>query len=144
MLYEVITFLLFLQRRHLWILPAISLDGEIADIIRQYVDGYFRPVRQRNRPFDDILQLSDIPRPAVLTEQLHWFFVDILNIFVHGFTFLRQKVMCQKRYVAVPFGQRRKFYGNNIQTVKQILSEVTFFHILFEIAMGGGNETYIV
>ena len=49
----------------------------------------------------------------------------------------------QHRDVFAPLTQRRQAQANHVQTVKQVFTEGTFLHPLFQVLMGGCNHPHI-
>lgn len=92
------------------------------------------------RALDDILQLTDIPRPVVGLcpfELAHWQFrpLDVQPIAA-----LLEKVLDQLGNVVAAVAKRRRRNGEDSQPVEQVQAETVFDHLLLKVAIGGGND----
>src|SRR5262249_50280344 len=97
-------------------------------------------LRQYNSAFDDVLQLPDVPGPAVLFQGLERIEGDARHLFAGLFGEFFQKMMGQQRGVVFALPERREREGDDVQSVEQVLAEGLGLHLLVEILVGGGEH----
>ena len=113
-------------------------------MLRQIFFGEDIFARNRHRMLNDIFQFSNIPWIGMI-HQLHaahrWKF---LRLFLSWDSAnFRRKVMRQRGDVFLPLTQRRHDHLHNIEPIKQIFPETSFFHFLAQVLVGRGNHSYI-
>ena len=86
-----------------------------------------------------ILQLTDIARPRVIKKQLQGRFGEA-HLFAVFFHELAQVVFNEQFDILITLTKRRKVDRDNVETIEEILSELSFFDHLFEVAVGRRNE----
>src|SRR4030095_13846981 len=79
--------------------------------------------RQYHGSFDEVLELSYVPRPRITTKGRHRLFRNRLNSLVHALRILVHVMTRQKRYVPRPLPQRWNPNRKNVQPKIQILAK---------------------
>ena len=87
-----------------------------------------------------ILQLPHVPRPVVSRQSGHRFLAHRRYRPVERLRFSSKEITEQMRDITLTLTQRRDMHRDYIQTIKQVLPEITFFDLFFQITVGGGNN----
>ena len=98
---------------------------------------------EHDQPLDQVLQLADIARPAVLLEESHGFRADGFDarhvlLDVHF-----QEMIDQEGDVPFPFPQRRQIDRDHIQAVIEVLPELAFIDVVPDVAVRRRDHSHI-
>jgi len=91
----------------------------------------------------NVFELANIARPGVIGKQLAGVFVKgdgghtVLFGEVHG-KFSKEQVN-----ILLSFTKRGNVYGNGVETVEEILPELTLLNGFIEVDVGGGHHPYV-
>ena len=94
------------------------------------------------QPLYKIFKLPYIARPFIQAERLHCIFVKT-DIGAVLFIEHIKEVSDKHLYVRYTFPERRNLYRHNVQPVIQVFPEQSFFDLLFQIHIGGCDNSYI-
>src|SRR5437867_906340 len=94
-----------------------------------------------HRALDHILQLAHVAGPIVADQTIERLGGDDALAEVSGI--LREEVLDQERDVAPTLAERRQMHGHDVEPVEEILPEAPFLHQRLEVAVGGGQHTYV-
>jgi glutathione S-transferase len=89
----------------------------------RFVDLHDRTTSDNHRPFDDILKLSDISRPAILFKTLHPSLRNAANFLTELLAELAKEKIDQKRDILPALSERWHFQRKNVQAVEKIRAE---------------------
>src|SRR6266446_3490108 len=97
---------------------------------------------ERHGAFDNVFKLADVAGPRICRQHFHDVFVggDGLS---HPAAVTLEKMIEEQRQVRHAFAQRWNIDGDNVQAIVQILSELSFLHLLLQFLVGGGNDSNI-
>ncbi len=145
------------------VLPLDAVDG-FAQHLRQRpveVDVERRPRRRRRQqfrrqvlhlehavargdagPFDGVLQLADVARPAVVEQHLHRSRRNLPGDVAGPRAFV-DEMGRQKRNILRPFAQRRQVDLHHVEAVIEVLAERPLGDQAFEVAVGGGDDAHV-
>src|SRR6516165_6544598 len=94
---------------------------------------------ERREPPNQILQLADVPRPAIGTQPLHRSFVEPFDR--QAFAYRQRPEMLDERWdVSCPLAQRRQADRRYIDAVVQVLPKQALPNQLPQIVVGRGDD----
>src|SRR5580658_735540 len=96
--------------------------------------------RQNNRTFNQILQFADVARPGIPLEGSHGFWMDAIDLLTHAAAENLHEMRHKRGNVFAALAQRGKNDGKDIQTIVQIIAELTASDHLDEIPIGCGHQ----
>src|SRR3989442_1906455 len=117
-----------------------------SDLFRQVFREDVRRGAHRNRPFDSVFEFPDVSRPAICSQQLMGAGTNSRYFRVRGapdVPVLPDKMRGKLRNVFAAFRECGHLQWKDVQAVKQIFPESSFFDLLAQIAVGGGNDPHI-
>ncbi len=94
-------------------------------------------------PLEDVLQLADVTRPAILQELLHGALADALDALADPTHEVIDEKVREERDVLGTIAERREMNGEDVQSVVKILAESFFLNRFQEVAVGGGDDADI-
>ncbi len=95
------------------------------------------------RTFDGILQFPDITRPGITGDGVECLLSEFHRGVVELFADLLQQEYGEFDDVPSPFTQRRQIELHHPQAEVEVAAKFSLLHPLFEILVGGGDETNI-
>src|SRR6516225_11951086 len=90
-----------------------------------------------------VLQLSNVPRPAVANYGTHGFLGNGFDRFVHRRSKLLNEIFHELRNIGLPFAQWRQINRKSIQAVVQIPAEFAALNHLLQVLVGCSNDANI-
>ena len=93
--------------------------------------------------FGNVFQLSHIPRPLVLHQQLLSLFGECHLVHPIFLGHLHGKEPEQQHDVLPTFAQRGHLYGNGVQPVVQVFAETSFADGLPDVDIGSCHDTHV-
>ena len=99
--------------------------------------------RENDCTLDDILELSHVPRPVVLREQIERVWRQLEARLLILVAVLVQEVLYEQRNVVLPVAQRRQADRDHVQAVEQVFPELAVLHHLPQIEIRRGNDARI-
>src|SRR5438093_5833554 len=100
-------------------------------------------IAQDYGPLNDVLQLTNIPRPSVGLEKLHGPRVDISDALARLFGITLDEVFDEQRNVVDAFAQRRNSERKDVEAVEEVGAKAARFDGKFEIAICGRNHPHV-
>src|SRR6185295_7097653 len=97
-------------------------------------------VAHRDQPLDQVLQLTDVPRPPVLLEHAHRRIGDALDFLPEAGVVAAQEEIGELRDVLGALAQRRQLDRDDVDSIEEIFAEAAVLHRLLEIDVGGGDQ----
>ena len=94
-----------------------------------------------DRALDDVLQFTNIPRPAVAEQRGGGTFAESgkqrqAELTAH----LNGKLVGEQHDIALPFAQRRELHHVEGETVEQVGAKVAFLHHARQVSVGGAHQ----
>ena len=90
-------------------------------------------------PLENVFQLADVTRPAIIDELLHGALADAVDALADpNHEFVDQKVH-EERDIRRTIAQRREMNGEDVKSVVKILAEGFFLNSFEQVAVGGGD-----
>ena len=113
--------------------------------ILQFVNGEVEhgPARENHCALHEVLKLTDISRPMPGCEPFERGRGYRGDLLLHAACILLREVMHKQRNVLRAFPQRRDVDGKDIQPVVKIVAELAVLDHLFQVAVGGGDQTHV-
>ena len=99
--------------------------------------------REDDRAFDDIAQLADVAGPIICLQRGHGFIGDGRRTQALLGRITREEAVRERRNVVAPLCQRRHLHRDDVEPVEEILAEALLFHLIGQIARGGGNHAHV-
>src|SRR5207249_5182354 len=96
-----------------------------------------------HRAFNDVFQLSDVPRVGIALENGSGFRVNVQHFFAELLPVPHERPHAQRDNVFRSLPQWGEIEGHDVQTEKQVFAECAARHFLLEISVGGRDETEI-
>src|SRR3569623_481325 len=128
----------FRRRLRLWQLLALPAPK----FFRQSVSVDHPERKHDDQAFHEIGEFAHIARPVIVAQrndglrgQAHR---AALFVFEAG-----DEIVDQQRDVFLTLTQRRHLDGKHVESVVEVLAEVAFGNLLFEIAVGGGDDAHV-
>src|SRR4029077_8326297 len=100
-------------------------------------------IAQNHPSHDYVLQLADVARPIIGVEEFHGFLVDISNLLTRFLSVTVDQVADQQRNITNTLAQCRQSNRKNVETVKQVLTELAFSHRRGEVSIGSRYHPYV-
>ncbi len=100
-------------------------------------------VGQHHGPLHVVLQLAHVARPIVLLQDLGHRWRQLRRIAAMLLAVPFQEEPRQRRDVLAPLAQRRQLDGHHVEAVIQVVAEAAGRDLVFEILIGGGDDTGI-
>src|SRR5262245_21775876 len=125
------------QRRRIDHQRAALLDTE-ADLLRKVVGLDDAALVQDQRTLHHVFELPDVSRPVVLDQRFHRLLADHLLGYVRGLAL--EEVIHQEGDVVTTVTERRKFDGNDVETIEQVGAEASLGDFTLEVRVGGGHQ----
>ena len=94
----------------------------------------------RDRVFNRVFQLAHVSRPIMQHQFSQRFGGQSFDFLFHLLAKFLQKALYQRDDVLFAFSQRRHANGDHVNSIKQIFSEESLFHLLFQIFVGSHNH----
>ena len=98
---------------------------------------------QDRRALHDVAELTNVPRPEILLEQVDRFLIHGADRLAVALVELRQEVLGQQRDVLPAIAQRRQLDGEHVQPVIQVLAQLARLDRLHRVDVGCGNHPHI-
>ena len=76
-----------------------------------------------DRPFNAVLQLTDIPTPGMPYQHIHRLWRPVLDVLLHFSRVEGEKMLHEHRNVFTAFAQRRDDNREHVQSVEEISPE---------------------
>jgi len=134
-------FLLDLFQRNPVTESCAGITGQ--QILRKTFDTHAVSLTENRRPFNNISQLSEVSRPPVLSEGLKRLWSKTEERMMPGSAKECQQPFSKEGYILGSFTQGRDFDLNDIEPIKEVFPEPSFFDGLIEIPVGGSDNTDI-
>src|SRR5208337_2077379 len=107
------------------------------------IDRKLFRVTDDDRPFNYILQLSNIARPGVGLQQIQALPADAPYFLPHFTGISIDKVLDQHGDVLFAFAQRRYFNGKYVEPIEEIAPKAAGFNGGLQVTIGGGNHPHV-
>src|SRR5262249_57437984 len=92
---------------------------------------------------DRVPQLTYVARPPIMLEKRERGGVETAHLLAELVIEPINVVINQQSDIAVTLAQRRKHKRHHVETIEEILPELPRFHLLLEVAIGGGDDADI-
>src|SRR5688572_6128490 len=114
--------------------------GGFGDQRRQVLELDELTRAEDDRALDDVAQLADVARPAVLIEHTHRRRFDGGHVLVVARIELGDERLDEQGQVFLAQPQRRQFDGEDVQAIEQILAQLAGSHRVDRTDVGRGND----
>jgi hypothetical protein len=113
------------------------------DCRRQVLQINHPAAAEESGPLDQVLQLADVARVAVLEEGVAGGGGEAGHVTPVLCGELAEEVLQEKRDVLAPLAERRDLDRHHVQPVVEVLAKGPVSHRLFQIAMGSGEDANV-
>ena len=101
------------------------------------------PFRQNHRPLDYILQLPDVAGPIICVEEFDRLLVYVSNLLAQFLGVAIDQVSDQQGNIANALAQCWQSNRNNVEAIKQVLTERAFSYRLSQVSIRSGYHPYV-
>src|SRR6266550_1821255 len=107
---------------------------------RQVFLQYSFGASQHHCSFNRILQLAHIPGPIISNQTRLCLWSNSNDAPIALLAILSSKIICQQRNVFLPISKGRHFQADDIETVVEILTEISLADCLFKISVCSSDD----
>ena len=101
------------------------------------------PLRENDRPLDEVFEFANIARPIPPSERLHNVRRNRFDLSIHAAGVLSDEVADEQRNVLAALPQRRDRDGENSQAVVEVAAKLAVGNHLFQVAIRGRDEAHV-